>query len=139
MKRIKLTSNLYLDEYIPKELYLKHIGKEHRLISLLNEDLILGDQMLRNKFGIITINNWWDGGSYNQSGIRTIDAPEYSETSQHPYGNASDKKFKTASAEEVREYIKLHWRVLKIACIENGVSWVHSDCRWWRQDKLLIV
>ena len=139
MNRIKLTSNLFLDEYIPKDLYLKYVGREHILIGLLDNRLITADQSLRNHFGVVTINNWWGKGERNWSGLRTPDSSYYSPTSQHSFGRASDKLFKNATAEEVRVYIKANWKELDITCIEKNVSWVHSDCRWWRGENLLIV
>ena len=137
-KRIQLTTNLWLDEYIPKELYLKLEHKPHILIGLLDKRLIYADQRLRNHFGPVTINNWWYGGERNWSGIRTPDSPYYSPTSQHN-GRASDKVFGYFPAEEVRDYIKMHYLSLGITCIEANVSWIHSDVRWTRSNKLLIV
>lgn len=137
-KRIQLTTNLWLDEYIPRELYLRLEKKPHILIGLLDERLIRADQLLRNHFGPVTINNWWHGGERNWSGIRTPDSPYYSTTSQHN-GRASDKIFSYFSADDVRDYIKIHYKTLGITCIEANVSWTHSDVRWTRSDELLIV
>ena len=137
MKRVQLTPNLFLDEYIPKDAYLKYQNKPHILISLLDDRLIKSDQMLRDKFGPITINNWWVGGDRNWSGLRTTDSPYYSMTSQHSYGRASDKLFKVSS-QEVREYIKQNWKQLGITRIEDNVSWVHSDVGFTQLDTLLI-
>ncbi len=139
MKRIRLSRNFHLDEYIPKELYLKWQHKPHVLIGLLDYKLILADQMLRDKFGSTTINNWWIGGNRNWSGIRTPESPYYSPTSQHSMGRASDKVFKDVTAHEVRSYIKMHYRALGITCIEENVSWVHSDCRWTNKEELHLV
>ncbi len=139
MNRIKLTNNLWLDEYIPRELYLKFKDKPHILIGLLDRRLVMADQMLRDVFGSVTINNWFVGGERNWSGIRTPDSPYYSETSQHSWGRASDKLFKNVTAQEVREYIKGMYEELGITCIEENVSWVHSDVRWTRSTDLLIV
>ena len=138
-KRIQLTSNLWLDEYIPKDLYSRLEKRPHILIGLLDKRLIHADQLLRNHFGPVTINNWWYGGERNWSGIRTPDSPYYSDTSQHPFGRASDKIFKNVTAQEVRNYIKGMYEELGITCIEENVSWVHSDTRWTRSDELLIV
>ena len=137
MKRVQLTPNLFLDEYIPKDLYLKYQNKPHILISLLDDRLIKSDQMLRDKFGSVTINNWWSGGDRNWSGLRTPNSPYYSMTSQHSYGRASDKLFKVSS-QEVREYIKQNWKQLWITRIEDNVSWVHSDVGFTQLDSLLI-
>ena len=139
MERIQLARNFWLDEYIPKELYLQYIGREHILIGLLDERLIQADQKLRNKFGAVTINNWWHGGVRNWSGIRTSDSPYYSFTSQHTWGRASDKIFSKVTAEEVRAYIRINWAELGINCIEDKVSWVHSDVRFTTSNNLLIV
>ena len=138
--RIQLTSNLFLDEYIPKELYLKYEKKPHRLIAMLDSRMIKGDQLLRDKFGSVTINNWWNKKNRNWSGIRTPDSSYYSFTSQHSWGRASDKLFKLATAEEVRQYIKDNHIELGFTCIEDNVSWVHSDCRQlYKSSELLIV
>ena len=139
MKRIKLTDNFWLDEYIPKHLYEQFWQRSHILIGLLDRRLIIADQLLRDKFGPVTINNWWYGGNRNWSGIRTIESPYYSQTSQHSWGRASDKIFKEVSADEVRTYIKGLYEELGITCIEEDVSWVHSDVRWTKSSELLLV
>jgi len=139
MKRITLTKNLFLDEYFPKELYLKFETKPHILVGLLDSKLIKADQMLRDHFGSVTINNWLTGGDRNWSGIRTSDSSLFSFTSQHAHGRASDKLFTHATAQEVREYIRKNWMILGITCIEDNVTWVHSDVRNCSQNQLLIV
>jgi hypothetical protein len=139
MERVKLTANLYLDEYIPKELYIQYKGKENRLMWMLDKRLVESDQKLRDKFGSVTINDWWNGGDRNYSGIRLPDSPYYSFTSQHTWGRASDKIFKDAMATEVRSYIKSNYLYLGITCIEDNVTWVHSDVRYTQRGDLLIV
>lgn len=138
MKRVALTKNLFLDEYIPKALYLKYENKPHILMGCIDSRLVIADQKLREYFGSVTINNWIDDGEREWSGLRTKESPYYSSTSQHSFGRASDKIFKLATAEEVREFIKIHWEELGIKCIEDKVGWVHSDVRWY-DGKLLIV
>lgn len=140
MERIKLSKNFYLDEYIPKSLYKEFEHKTHILIGLLDRRLISADQKLRNVFGPVTINNWATGGERNWSGIRTAESPFYSRTSQHSWGRASDKIFSNASPQEVREYIMENWKKLGISCIEENVSWVHSDVGYiMDQQELLLV
>lgn len=139
MNRIKISNNFWLDEYIPEELYLKWKHKPHRLMAMIDSRLVLADQLLRDEFGPVTINNWWTGGDRNWSGIRTIGSPYYSQTSQHSWGRASDKIFHDASAGKVRAYIKGMYEELGITCIEEGVSWVHSDVRWKIGSELLLV
>ncbi len=129
MKRIQLTTNLFLHEYIPKELYLQYVGREHILIGLLDERLIKADQKLRDLFGPVTINNWWDGGNRNESGLRVPGMKNYQLTSQHTSGRASDKLFANADAHEVQAYICQNWIQLGITGIEIGCTWVHTDVR----------
>jgi hypothetical protein len=149
MKKIALTNNLFLHEYIPKELYEKYEErKPHYLIGMLDKKLITVDQFMRERYGKVTINNWFYGGNRNWSGIRTSDSSYYSQFSQHTYGRASDKLFKEATAEEVRSDIKENYinfyRELGLSCIENNVSWPHSDVRYhnfsgYQNTGLLIV
>lgn len=137
--RISIAKNLFLDEYIPKSLYLKYEKSTHILIGLLDNRLVKADQMLRDEFGVVTINNWWNGGDRNWSGLRTSESSDFSPTSQHSYGRASDKLFANTPAEIVRQYIEQNWQILGITCIEINVSWVHSDVRWWNGSGLLKV
>jgi hypothetical protein len=149
IKRIKLTKNFYLDEYIPKDLYLKYYEhKPHYLIGLLDKKIVLIDQFLRERFGAATINNWISGGDRNWSGLRTPESPYYKFLSQHSYGRASDSIYKYASAKEVREDIKNNYeklyKPLGLTCIEDDVNWLHKDCRYhefagYKNTGLLIV
>jgi hypothetical protein len=138
MNRIQLSKNFFLDEYIPKELYLKFELKPAILIGLIDSRLVKSDQMLRNQFGYITINNWWSGGVRNYSGLRLPASPDYSPTSQHTFGRASDKLCEVP-AEVVRQYIIANYLKLGITCIESNVIWVHSDCRQTLLRSLLTV
>jgi hypothetical protein len=139
MNRIKLSKNFHLDEYVPEGLYLQYEQRPHILIGLLDRRLLRADQKLRDIFGPVTINNWANGGERNWSGIRTPDSPFYSRTSQHSWGRASDKLFASATPEEVRAYIKIHWKKLGITCIEENVNWVHSDVRFVMNQKTLLL
>lgn len=134
LKRIRLSRNFFLDEYIPQELYEKyHLNKPHYLLGMLDEKLVKIDQKLRDRFGSATINNWITGGDRNWSGVRTTDSPYYSFFSQHSWGRASDKIFSDANADEVRKDIKENYekiyKPLGLTCIEDKVNWIHSDCR----------
>lgn len=137
MNRIQLTKNLFLDEYIPRDLYLKYAKNPAILMSLLDERLVRADQLLRDHFGSVTINNWWIDGDRQYSGLRTQGSPDFSPTSQHAFGRASDKLFRVP-APEVRRYIMDNWQALGITRIEDGVSWVHSDVGYTALGKLVI-
>ncbi|MCO6501358.1 MAG: hypothetical protein J5I47_13415 [Vicingus serpentipes] len=149
LPKINLTPKLYLHEYIPESLYVKYAkSKPHYLIGLLDKKLITVDQFMRERYGKVTINNWYYGGNRNWSGIRTPDSPYYSQFSQHSYGRASDKIFKEITAEEVRADIKNNYvslyKELGLSCIEDNVDWLHSDVRFhnfsgYNNTGLLIV
>jgi len=140
MIRIAVSKNLSLDEYIPKELYNLYRTRTHILIGLIDQRVIRADQMLRDHFGPVTINNWWGGNGREWSGLRIPGSPYFSQTSQHSYGRASDKIFRDATPDEVRAYIKDNWEELGITCIEENVTWVHSDVRFIKnQQDILIV
>ncbi len=140
MSRIQLSKNFFLDEYIPSALYKKYASTyPHYLIGLLDERLIIADQKLRDVFGPIKINTWYNGGDREWSGIRTPDSLYYKQFSQHSWGRASDKIFLNATSDEVRQYIKEHWKDLGITAIEEGVSWVHSDVRLILNQNSLFV
>lgn len=132
--RVQLSRNLFLDEYIPKHLFDSY--NVAVLVGMLDKRLIESDQKLRNYFGYVTINNWRNKGGRTASGIRTLNMPYYSPTSQHSFGRASDKVFKDVHAAEVRSYIRKHWKELGISAIENNVNWVHTDVRWRLDGKL---
>lgn len=138
-KRVKISSNFYLDEYIPELLYKRLEKHTQVMIGLIDDRLIRADQILRHKFGPVTINNWWNGGPRTWSGLRLPESPVYSPNSQHTFGRASDKIFRDVSAEEVRKYIEQDWKYLGITCIEANVNWVHSDIRNTQMNELLIV
>lgn len=139
MSRISLSKNLYLDEYITETLYRQYENKPWILQGLIDPRLVKADQMLRDHFGPVTINSWWDGGDRKWSGLRSPECIEFTPLSQHTFGRASDKIFKNATAEEVRIYIKANYIQLGITCIEKNVSWVHSDIRWNQTNDLVIV
>lgn len=135
--RIQLSKNLYLDEYIPKDLYLSSTQEE--LIKLINPKLIKSDQMLRDIFGLVTINNWWNGGDRNYSGYRPANCKIGARFSDHKKGTASDKLFKNATANDVRKYIceNDNYKKLGITKIEMNVSWVHTSVQYTGKPQIL--
>jgi hypothetical protein len=142
MKRIKLTKNLYLDEYIPRELYLREgiYGDMYNNLPLntwmdilqrkINKQMVAADQKLRDQFGAVIINNWIYNGERNYSGYRPKTCSVGYFLSDHREGNASDKIFQDVKTEEVIDYIEKNWEDLGINIIEKGVSWVHTSVAW---------
>lgn len=87
--------------------------------------------LLREKYGPCIINNWYDGGEYSQSGYRT-DLTVGAKKSPHREGKALDLKFIHVAASkircDIRDGLVPEIRGL-VTRIENGVSWLHIDCR----------
>lgn len=103
--------------------------------SLIDSRLLRVLQYVRQCYGAVIINNWYDGGSRTESGLRCPGMLHYSETSQHTFGRAADCIFTSASVESVRNDFKngLHNGFLFAnnvqVTIENEVDWFHVDVR----------
>lgn len=121
-----------LEEYLPRALF-EDLARTNTLWKgalLLDERLLRTDDALRDAFGALVINDWHRGGHFNESGLRLPGMATYSPTKQHAYGRASDKKSKILSGAEMRKYILEHRdKYPLLTCMEEGVSWLHTDHR----------
>jgi hypothetical protein len=116
-------------ELVPKHIYKK---RGEKAWELLNPLLLTALDRLKVKFnkGTMTINNYYWGGTYNYSGLRTPESEDYSETSQHTVGNGVDVKFSDYDTDEVRQYIIDNPDEFpEIKGIELEVAWLHIDVR----------
>lgn len=117
-----------IHELVPKTIY-DQWGS--RAWEFLDSRLLLTLDSLRDYFGPITVNDYMYGGKREWSGLRTIESPYFSATSQHSFGRAADMLIKGWQAEAAREEILRH-RDKKFPYIngmELNVSWVHIDIR----------
>ena len=90
MKRIKVSKNFYLDEFIDKGIYNRFEAKSQRYIR---PELIKIAQIVRDYTEkSVTINNWSTGGSYKESGLRSFKTSTGATYSAHKYGAAMDLK-----------------------------------------------
>lgn len=115
-----------------RELVPRHVYEERgeKAWMLLDERALVMLDLLRDKYGSITINDWAWGGTNQWRGLRTEVSPVGSQYSQHRFGRAFDLKFKDISAEEVRIHIlgnKKDWPY--VHSLELGTSWLHFDVR----------
>ena len=138
-----------IEELVPENVFNKFGNSswwflDYRTIKTL--------EWMRDHLGPCTVNNWFWGGKYDQSGFRTSEfyvienRPEYiakqmmaESFSQHKYGRAFDCKFKNHTAEEARNYIKNNWELFGLGwaiTIEEDVSWLHFDVRNRRDNKV---
>lgn len=106
--------------------------RKEKAWELLDERLLITLDKLRERYGSITVNNYYWGKEREWSGLRTPDSPYYSPFSQHTFGRAADCLFANKSAEEVRQEILASPSdpdFELIGSVELGVSWLHFDVR----------
>jgi len=118
-----------IHELVPPHVYAQ---RAERSWELLDENLLITLDKLRERYGAMTVNNYHWGGEREWSGLRTPGSPFYSQYSQHSFGRAADCLFKTISAEEVRQDIIENTSAEAfglISGIEMSVSWLHVDVR----------
>jgi len=125
-----MRSNYFeIHELVPKHIFEKYNISAWRFIR---PELIRSLDLVKEKFpeGTMTVNNYFWGGNYNWSGLRTPDSPHYSETSMHSLGGAVDCKFNQYSVDDVRDYIVANPEQFpEIRGIEEDVAWLHIDVR----------
>jgi hypothetical protein len=142
IQRIKFSDHFYLDELVPKEIYMTFYEKSIMFLDPRTKDIIEG---VRNYFGVpLIINNWWTGGNRHESGFRLPNTTTGALYSQHKFGRAFDMVFPAKTDyEKIRETIRERYDSFKkmgITTIEtNTPTWLHCDCRQTGLDKLYEV
>lgn len=136
MKRIKVSPNFYLDEFIDPVTYDRFGAKSQRYIE---PNIIKAAQYLRGITGLsITINNWATDGAYKESGLRNFETSTGAKYSAHKFGRAADLKIGDLSSFEMWELIKANTDVLMNDCgilrveapeftMGKHRSWIHVD------------
>lgn len=127
--------HLIIQEIVPRDLY-DMFKDPAQLFALFDEQVLMGADWLRNRYGTMTCNNWHLGGEFKWSGFRTTESPYYSQGSMHSVGKALDLKFSKISAEEIRADLRKLEYVPHITRIEDGVSWLHIDTKPTNNNKL---
>ena len=140
-KRIKISDNFYLDEFVCPEIY--QIFKK-KSIWFIRPEIIAINEFLRSRHGACTINTWGAGGGDKYSALRPFNCRIGAAYSEHKFGGATDSSFANSTADEVREDIITNWktlyRPLGLTTIEANVSWVHIDIRHIpAQEEIFIV
>ena len=127
--------HLIMQEIVPRDLY-DMFKEPAQLFAVFDEQVLMGADWLRNRYGTMTCNNWHIGGDFNWSGFRTVGSPHYSAGSMHSVGKALDLKFSKSSAEEIRADLRTLEYVPHITRIEDGVTWLHIDTKTTNKNKL---
>ena len=138
---MKVSKNFDLREFIDPLTYQQRGDKS---IQLIDDRIIILAQFVRDHFNAaVTINDYWKGGHYFESGLRRWDTTTGAELSQHKFGRAIDIKVEGIPPMNVRDEIRRNWGVFQAAgltCIEkNTPTWTHLDCRYTGLDELLEI
>lgn len=106
--------------------YAKHQGYDP--LMFFDDRILRQADLLREKFGPITINDYSFGGRITQRGLRDWDYDK--SRSLHKLGRALDLIFHDVTAEQVRiemqNYPQEDW-FRYVHRVEKDVSWLHID------------
>lgn len=148
MKRIKVSDNFYLDEFINPTTYNKFGYKSQRYIR---PELIKIAQTIRAFTGkSCTINNWATGGAYKESGLRDFNTGTGASYSAHKFGAGFDIKIDGMSSVQMAHIIIDNYedifKPLGVTRIEDPEftrgkhrDWLHVDVLWTGSEELQIV
>ena len=140
-----------LKELLPPSIYNDKTISDDAKWGLFDERILIAADLLREKFGVCTINS----GSLDSCGFREMNDNAGAKYSQHKFGRALDLHFKNAKADDVRQWIRQYkntlichvpiplteQQIVNMGCyyylnldkiitaIETNISWVHIDCR----------
>jgi len=127
----KVSKNFWLAELLPPELF-----KNPRVMPIwyLTEFLATVPQKLRDELARpITVNSWFNGGSYSYSGLRLPETDVGAKLSLHRFGLAVDVKVEGISPQEVVDFVKSHRiKLPEITAYErtsDTPTWCHLDGR----------
>jgi len=118
-----------IHELVPPKIFAE---RGEKAWELLDERLLITLDRLRERYGPMTVNDYYWGRAREWSGLRTPGSPFYSAYSQHSFGRAADCLFRDTSADRVRQDILAHANdpvFERIGSIELGTSWLHFDVR----------
>ncbi len=137
-----VSKHFILQELVPKEIY-EYLGDNS--LWLIDKRLWTLIDFIRDYFAVpITINNWDNGGKFNESGFRLSNSKTGAALSQHKFGRAADLKFEgLTNYDGIRDVIIQNYPKFKdagLTTIEAGTeTWLHVDIRNTNSDELLIV
>lgn len=133
---------IYKPEYFElHELMCPHVFKKFGEIAwqFFDERLLITLDILRRKLNKpIFVNNWHEGGNYDERGFRCIQCSLVKKAitegrlyvSPHMTGQGADYDVQGMVASEVRLWIVKNDRVIPFPIrLEANVDWVHTDTR----------
>lgn len=118
-----------LFEIVPEDIYRDYHGSEI-LWWLFDDRILMAADLIRDRFGPMTINDWYYGGSNHFRGFRPADCGVGATLSQHKFGRALDLIPSDVSAHQIRAaIIEKDVAANLITCVEENIPWLHIDCR----------
>ena len=128
MSKFYKCKHFRIEELVTPEIFQKY---GHLAWQFFDGDLLRDLDLLRDRFGTITINDWVWGGVYRDSGLRNFDYKGIFNRSLHKHGKAFDLKFADHNPHYVRTLILNKPHMYKsITTIENNTpTWLHIDSR----------
>ena len=121
-------------EFVPKSIYDR---RGERSLELIDDRILITMDTLRENLGKpITVNNWYWGGGFSQSGLRTVEhygtLEKYEDSlSQHKFGRGCDFRVDGMTPTMVREHIYQNKdKYPHISFVEEETpTWIHIDVR----------
>ena len=144
MKRVQISDNFYLDEFIPPDIYSE---RGEKAIALIDHRIVLAAQFLRETIGKpMIINNWWRGGKFTKRGLRRWNETTGARWSQHKYGRGFDFHISGMTPSQIHsiilqneEMLINHQLITVLEDLRDTTTWVHCDCRFTNSEKIVIV
>tara|TARA_R110000868_G_scaffold407706_2_gene689405 strand:- start:61 stop:522 length:462 start_codon:yes stop_codon:yes gene_type:complete len=149
-----LTKNFDIQEFVPMSLYklygdscIRFIDNRIPLLAQAYKDILTE---LYKEEVLVTINNKYKGGQFNERGFREFDTTTGALYSDHKYGRAFDSSFSLRDGRvlPIKEvYQKLLLRLPQLQLIglttfedlEFSKTWLHSSVRYTNTNKITIV
>lgn len=125
--RYYIPSHFKVQELVPQSVYMD-LGQGG--LMLLDARILWTIDAIRDAYSVpVIVNNWGDGGPFDQRGFRTFVDPK-TRYSPHRFGRAVDLDIEGVTAEQFRGTVKaggLKKELMYVTRIEDGVTWVHLD------------
>lgn len=135
-----MLKNYIIQELVTPEIFASRGQRAWELIDARAAQML---QALRDRFGPCTVNNWHNGGSYKESGLRDPSTKIGATYSQHKYGRAFDCKFRSATPHEVFDEVRRnHGKFQFITTLEDvtySPTWLHFDTRLHDKGGIWVV
>lgn len=125
-------------ELVDKDTFEKFQNHPEVIFKMFDDGLLQFADLIKEHYNktTVTINNWYWGGAFQWSGLRTPESPDYSKGSMHSVGKALDLKFPKIDVAAVRRDLmdgKIDCKGLitrvEIPHDNRKMGWLHVDTK----------